>query len=168
MESDCQHDHIGKDPVHMPRARGILEKLYTGRWTGTLDASKFFHNFPTHPRERTYLGCIHPRTGQRLWYLGLPMGSSQSPSLACRFGLSMLRSLIEREPVFQGEIQEQSWRTQLAGAAHDPRTGSGLTRIRADGLPAALVWAFVDDFMVHAPTRAKLVTALNAFMGMTL
>jgi hypothetical protein len=38
----------------------------------------------------------------------------------------------------------------------------------ADGLPAALVWAFVDDFKIHAPTRAKLITALNAFMDLSL
>jgi hypothetical protein len=30
------------------------------------------------------------------------------------------------------------------------------------------VWVFVDDFKIHAPTRAKLVTALNAFMDLAL
>jgi hypothetical protein len=37
-----------------------------------------------------------------------------------------------------------------------------------DGLPAALIWAFVDDFKIHAPTRRKLHTALNAFMDLSL
>jgi hypothetical protein len=47
------------------------------------------------------IGCIHPKTGQCLWYLGLPMGLAQSPSLACRFSLSMLHSLVAKEPAFQ-------------------------------------------------------------------
>jgi hypothetical protein len=168
MRNGGQNDHIGKDPVHLPKASDILEKLYTGGWSAIVDASKFFHNFPTHPRDRPYLGCIHPKTGQRLWYLGLPMGSSQSPSLACRYGLSMLRSLVEREPVYQGTIQENSWRTRLEDGRHKPEQGTGLVRIGTDGLPAALVWAFVDDFKIHAPTKKKLIIALNAFMEMSL
>jgi hypothetical protein len=64
MKNGGQNDHIGKDPVHLPRASGILEKLYTGGWSAIVDASKFFHNFPMHPNDRPYLGCIHPKTGQ--------------------------------------------------------------------------------------------------------
>jgi hypothetical protein len=168
MKNGGQNDHIGKDPVHLPRAEGILEKLYTGGWSAIVDASKFFHNFPTHPLDRPYLGCIHPKTGQRLWYMGLPMGSGQSPALACRYGLSMLRALAENEPVFQGEIQENGWRRRLQDGVHTPKNGTGLVRMGADGLPAVLVWAFVDDFKIHAPTRAKLITALNAFMDLSL
>ena len=51
---------------------------------------------------------------------------------------------------------------------HRPEQGMGLIQIGKDGLPAALVWAFVDDFKIHAPTRAKLITALNAFMNLSL
>jgi hypothetical protein len=80
MKNGGQNAHIGKDPVHLPRVRGILEKLYAGGWSAIVDASKFFHNFPTQTHDCRYLGCIHPKTGQRLWYLGLPMGSSQSPA----------------------------------------------------------------------------------------
>ena len=168
MKSGGQNEHIGKDPTHLPRARGILERLYTGGWSAIVDASKFFHNFPTHPQDRPYLGCIHPKTGQRLWYLGLPMGSAQSPSLACRFGLSMLRQLVAEEPAFQGVLRENSWRSRLSGKGYDPHLGSGLVTVGSDGLPAALVWAFVDDFKIHAPTRAKLIVALNAFMDLSL
>jgi hypothetical protein len=168
MKSGGQNAHIGNDPTHLPRAKGILERLYTGGWSVIVDASKFFHNFPTRPCDRPYLGCIHPRTGQRLWYLGLPMGSAQSPSLACRFGLSMLRSLVTKEPAFQGETHENSWRSRLAGHKHDPHLGSGLVKIGGDGLPAALIWAYCDDFKIHAPTRAKLIVALNAFMDQAL
>ena len=54
------------------------------------------------------------------------------------------------------------------GEAYWPEQGSGLIHIGEDGLPAALIWAFVDDFKIHAPTRAKLITALNAFMDLAL
>lgn len=96
------------------------------------------------------------------------MGSSQSPSLLCQYGLSMLRSLVEREPAFQGQLVENSWWTHLDGGPHNPTLGNGLICMGNDGLPAALVWALVDDFKIHATTRAKLVTALNAFMDMAL
>jgi hypothetical protein len=138
MKNGGQNAHVGKDPVHLPRAKGILEKLYTGGWSAIVDASKFFHNFPTLPQDRPYLGCIHPRSGQRLWYLGLPMGSSQSPALGCRYGLAMLRLLLEQEEVFQGTIHENGWRTKLAGNGYHPEEGTGLIHRGGDGLPAAL------------------------------
>jgi hypothetical protein len=49
MKSGAQNEPIGKDPTHLPLAHGILERLYTGGWLAIVDASKFFHNFPTHP-----------------------------------------------------------------------------------------------------------------------
>jgi hypothetical protein len=168
MKNGGQNAHIGKDPVHLPRAQGVLEKLYSGGWSAIVDASKFFHNFPTHPQDQPYLGCIHPKTGKHLWYLGLPMGSSQSPALGCRYGLAMLRLLLDRDPAFQGTEVKNCWRTKLAGTGYLPERGTGLTRIGSDGQPAALVWAFVDDFLIHAPTREKLTAALNAFMDLSL
>ena len=81
----------------------------------------------------------------------------------------MLRMLVtEQEPGFQGSIRENSWRSRLEGELHDPAIGSGLVRIGTDGLPAALIWGFVDYFKIHAPTRQKLIVALNAFMDLTL
>jgi hypothetical protein len=170
MKNGGQNDHIGKDPVHMPQAQGILERLYAGGWSAIVDASKFFHHFPTHPKDWPYLGCIHPKMGQRLWYLGLPMGPVSLPaSPAGWYGMSMLRMLTEEEPVFQGEVRENSWRSWLEGAPHDPPSlGSGLVQIGSDGLPAALIWGFVDDFKIHAPTKRKLIVALNSFMDLTL
>jgi hypothetical protein len=80
----------------------------------------------------------------------------------------MLRLLLEREGVFQGTVHENGWRTKLAGNGYHPEMGTGLIREGDDGLPAALTWAFVDDFMIHAPTRGKLIRALNAFMDLSL
>jgi hypothetical protein len=75
---------------------------------------------------------------------------------------------MEREPVFQGVVRENCWRTKLASNAYQAELGSGLVRIGSDGLPAALMWAFVDDFKIHAPTKEKLIQALNAFMDQSL
>jgi hypothetical protein len=80
----------------------------------------------------------------------------------------MLCLLLEREPVFQGQGRENCWRTKLATNTYNPELGSGLIRIGNDGLPAALLWAFVDDFKIHAPTKSKLIEALNAFMDLSL
>lgn len=55
MKNGGQKDHIGKDPVHCPQAGGILERLYIRGWSAIVDASKFFHNFPTHPKDQPYL-----------------------------------------------------------------------------------------------------------------
>ena len=69
--------------------------------------------------------------------------------------------------LFSREIQENGWRRRLQDGTHQAH-GTGLVRIGNDGLPVALVWAFVDDFKIHAPTRAKLIMALNAFMDLSL
>jgi hypothetical protein len=80
----------------------------------------------------------------------------------------MLRLLLDCEPAFQGTIHENCWRTQLAGNGYQPAHGTGLTRIGTDGLPVGLVWAFVDDFMIHALTCKKLTDSLSAFMDQAL
>jgi hypothetical protein len=72
----------------------------------------------------------------------------------------MLRLLLEQEDVFQGTIHENGWRTKLAGNGYHPEEGTGLIRKGGDGLPAALKWVLVDDFMIHAPTWEKLIWAL--------
>jgi hypothetical protein len=51
---------------------------------------------------------------------------------------------------------------------HNPALGNGLIRMGKDGLPSTLIWAFIDDFKIHAPTMPKLVATLNAFMDLAL
>ena len=78
--ADCkkggQNACMGQDPTYLVRNDEILPQLYEGGWSAIADASKQFHNFPTKPDERRYLGCIHPVTGVELVYAGLPMGTS--------------------------------------------------------------------------------------------
>ena len=75
-------------------------------------------------------------------------------------------------------LQSKSWRRRYTRwgyeadfwfvRGHKTRRGSLTVRKGDGGLPAALTWAFVDDFMIHAPTWEKLIWALNAFMDLSL
>jgi hypothetical protein len=76
MKKGGQNKCIGKDPTFLVHSEDILPHLYPGGWTAIADASKYFHNFKTHPDEWLYLGCIHPVTNKELVYAGLPMGSA--------------------------------------------------------------------------------------------
>jgi hypothetical protein len=127
--ADCkkggQNSCMGKDPTYFVRNDEILPQLYKGGWSAIADASKQFHNFPTRPDERRFLGCIHPSTGIELVYAGLPMGTANSPAIACRINNSALRQLRIESPLFHGQVRENTWRTKLAGEPYDPHLGHG-------------------------------------------
>jgi hypothetical protein len=168
MKKGGQNDCIGKDPTFLVRSEDILPHLYPGGWTAIADASKYFHNFKTHPDERLYLGCIHPVTGEELVYVGLPMGSASSPSIACRMGNSVMRLLKSESPAFQGKARENTWRKSMSGRGYDKRLGHGRVRVGTDGLPVALIRGMVDDFLVHGPTKKKCGEGFSAFMDLTV
>jgi hypothetical protein len=69
-----QNECIGADPVVLPRQAHILDLMYAGGYSAVVDASKFFHQFATHPDDRPHLGLKHPITGVLYHYRGLPMG----------------------------------------------------------------------------------------------
>jgi hypothetical protein len=79
MKNGGQNAHVRKDPVHLPQAKGILEKLYTGGRLAIVDASKFFHNFPTLPQDRPYLRCIHPKLDNNCGILVSQWGLANPP-----------------------------------------------------------------------------------------
>jgi hypothetical protein len=164
MKQGGQNKCIGKDPTFLVQSDDILPHLYPGGWTAIADASKYFHNFKTHPEEHLFLGCIHPVTNKHLVYLGLPMGSASSPSIACRMGNAALRQLREESETFSGEPIENTWRKSLDGKPYDSHLGHGRVYQGKDGLPACLVWGMVDDFMVHGPTKNKTCKAFAEFM----
>jgi hypothetical protein len=99
---------MGKDPVYLVQKETMLWNLYAGGWTAIADASKQFHNFPTHPTERKYLGRIHPVTEEKLAYAGVPMGTTNSPFIACRINNSALRQLVNECDLFSGTPQPNS------------------------------------------------------------
>jgi hypothetical protein len=152
----------------LPRVPDILPSLYTGGYSAVADASKHFYNFPTKAEERQYLGCVHPKTHQQLWYAGLPMGSANSPAIACRLGNSGLRLLRSESDLFQGVPHENTWRHSFTGAAYHPKFGHGRVLIGADGLLAAVIFAHVDDYLIHGPTCRKTCLAFNAFMDLSV
>jgi hypothetical protein len=63
-----QNKCIGADPVVLPRASHILDLMYEGGYSAVVDASKFFHQFSTHPKDRPHLGLKHPITGLLYYY----------------------------------------------------------------------------------------------------
>ncbi|MGL5812711.1 MAG: hypothetical protein ACRCYW_05175, partial [Aeromonas sp.] len=101
MKKGGQNDCCGLDPIFLPSAKDILPHLYSGGWSAIADASKHFHNFSTLPEERDLIGIIHPVTGEHLWYVGLPMGSVNSPSIACRAGEGFMDMLRRESEVFR-------------------------------------------------------------------
>jgi hypothetical protein len=164
MKAGGQNACIGKDPVYLVQKRSILALMYANGWTAIADASKQFHNFATKPDERKYLGCIHPVTGQYLVYCGLPMGSASSPAISCRITNGGMRLIRASDPIFQGHVEINTWATAMKDGSYDPRKGHGRVLIGDDGLPAALIWVMVDDYLIHAPTKRKCYAAFSSFM----
>jgi hypothetical protein len=169
MKTGGQNAHIGKDPVFLHKPEAILSQMYAGGYTAVADASKFFYQFPTVPAERKYLGLLHPVTGEMYEYLGLPMGSSNSPAIAGRMGASFFRLLTQNHPeLFGGVGKFNTWYEGLNGNGYSPDLGHGLVLLSTDGSPAVKIFIHSDDFCVHGPTHAKTVAALDALMDQAL
>lgn len=168
MRRGGQNACIASDPVYFQRGHDILNCLYAGGYSAVADQSKYFHNYLTLPSERPYLGTIHPVTNKYFVYRGLPMGSSNSPAIACRIGNSFLRMLRNECDAFQGVPVENSWRKRFQGKEHHPEWGYGRVLLGGDGLPACHVWAHVDDYFIHGPTKQKTCHAFAAFMDLSV
>ena len=92
------------------------------------------------------------------------MGSSSSPGLASRYGLSFLRLLRERFAEFNGVPVANCWWTGFSeDGTYDPDLGYGLVYHGEDG-PAVLLWVHVDDFAIHGPTYEKTARGLRLFL----
>ncbi|MGL5812169.1 MAG: hypothetical protein ACRCYW_02380, partial [Aeromonas sp.] len=169
MKRGGQNGCCGLDPIFLPSSKDILPHLYSGGWSAIADASKHFHNFTTLPEERDLIGIIHPVTGEKLWYVGLPMGSVNSPSIACRAGEGFMDMLRAESEIFRAvTYRENTWRQALAHNTYDPLLGHGYVGLRENGSPVALLFGFVDDFKIHASTAADCCEALTAFMDLTV
>ena len=164
MKSGGQNAFVAKDPVHLYSSIDMLSRMYTGGWSAVADASKYFYSFPTRNDERPYLGIYHPITNDFYVWAGLPMGAGNSPAASGAAGNGFLRSLLERASVFQGMPVDNTFVTILKGDVYHPEWGQARVLIGEDGLPAAIVWHHVDDFLIHAPTQHKCQIALQAFM----
>ena len=158
-----QNTCIGIDPTILPRANDILDGMYHGGYSAVVDMSKYFYQFRTRMEERKWLGTIHPISGHMYEYHGLPMGSGNSPAIACRIGQGFLRMLRDRYKIFQGEGKANCYWTAFTDLGYDPEKGYGFTMENSEGL-VAKVWGFVDDFLIHGPTKEITSQALHAFL----
>ena len=154
---------IGVDPTILPRANDILQSLYRGGYSAVVDMSKYFYQFRTRATERKWLGTIHPVTGTMYEYFGLPTGSGNSPAITCRIGQGFLRMLRRRYRVFQGKSKPNCYWTSFTDLGYNPDLGYGIAMQNEEGL-VAKVWGFVDDFLIHGPTKAITDKALHAFL----
>lgn len=168
MKEGGQNSVVGSDPVFLPRVSNILDCLYTNGYTAIVDASKFFYQFSTHPKDRPYLGLIHPVTLEQWVYGGLPMGSGNSPALGGRYGMAFLRLLRATSTLYQGTPRANCWWTGFTDLGYDPKLGYGLALTGPDGTPSVLVYAFVDDFLIHGPDKATVDRALRAFLDLSV
>ena len=159
-----QNTVVGADPVFLPKISHILDSLYTGGYSAVVDASKFYHQFPTRAEDQPYLGVVHPVSQQQYVWAGLPMGAGNSPAMGNRFGVAFLRKLLSNSAIFQGDPQDNCYWTHFSGRRpYDPTLGYGLI---CPG--AAYVWAYVDDFLIHGPTHESCATALQHFLDAAL
>jgi hypothetical protein len=162
-----QNACVGSDPVFLPRVPHIVTQLFTGGFSAVVDASKLFYQFCVHPDNQPYLGLLHPLSGLLYAYQGCPMGAGNCPAVAGRCGLAFVRMLREKFSEFQGSRRMNSWWTGFQEVGYDPEKGYGFILESSDGL-AVLVWAFVDDFLIHGPTKEKTERALSLFMDLAL
>ena len=65
-------------------------------------------------------------------------------------------------------VKENTWRSKLAGEGYDPRLGHGRVVMGQDGLPTSRIWAMVDDYLIHSPTKRKCHEAFDEFMDYML
>jgi hypothetical protein len=91
-------------------------------------------------------------------------GYGNSPAIACRLGNSGIRKLRDGNPLFEGQVIENTWRRNLDGQGYVKGIGHGRVEIGQDGLPVAKLWSMVDDFLVHGSTKAQTGRAFGEFM----
>lgn len=168
MKEGGQNEKAANDPVYLNRPVHILDQMYTGGWTSIVDASKFFYQFKTRPEDYPYLGIIHPRTGEEYTWWNLPMGSTNSPSCAGRYGLALLRLIQEKFTSNSGHMKANCWWTGLVSQDYNPALGHGYVLTRKDGGPAVRFWVHVDDFCIHGPDKRSTEEALSFFLDTAL
>lgn len=165
MKKGGQNTTVCSEPVYLNRPLHILDQLYHGGWSAVVDASKFFYQFATHPKDYPYLGLVHPVTGKMYYWASLPMGAGNSPACGCRHGLAFLR-LVRRYLVDNSTTN--TWHGQLTEGAYDPKLGYGFVLRAPDGAPAVRIWAHVDDFLIHGPSLKATQWALKVFMDVAI
>jgi hypothetical protein len=96
------------------------------------------------------------------------MGAGSSPSIAGRMGASFIRKLRETSPYYQGTPSVNTWWQAFSGVKpFNPDLSHGRVMVSPiDNLPAALVFAHCDDFLIHVPTHEKARLAALDFLDL--
>jgi hypothetical protein len=105
---------------------------------------------------RWKLGYIHPVTGEDLIFVVIPMGTTNSSAINCRFANNVLYhacQLQDRSKEFQGIRHEHTWRTQLIENQY--REGYGHSQVLLGKDDATGVLGMVDDFLIHAQSERE-------------
>jgi hypothetical protein len=77
--------------------------------------------------------------------------------------------LRERFVEYQGTPRANCYWTGFEPTGeYNPDLGYGYILIGEDGLPAVHVWAHVDDFLLHGPTKEKVTRALKLFLDLSV
>ena len=95
------------------------------------------------------------------------MGSANSPSCTAQYRLAILRMLKDNCPLYQGTSKENCWWTGFQDLGFHLELGYGLILEGDNGLPGVKIWAWIDDFLIHRPTRKKTTEALKYFLETT-
>jgi hypothetical protein len=96
-----------------------------GGGSSVIDESKFFHMFLTVNEELRFMELINPETGDHYLYNRLPMGSSNYPEVAGRFGGAFISIICQKVEEMQGEVLVNDWKVALEGSGFDPKLGIG-------------------------------------------
>jgi hypothetical protein len=70
--------------------------------------------------------------------------------------MAFLRLLRATSTLYQGTPRANCWWTGFTDLGYDPKLGYGLALTGPDGTPTVLVYAFVDDFLIHGPDKATV------------
>ena len=69
---------------------------------------------------------------------------------------------------FSGTVAHNTIGVRLMGEVHHPDWGTGQVTLGPDGTPSGLIFAHVDDFLIHATSQLRCRLALEAVMEMTV
>ena len=82
--------------------------------------------------------------------------------------IAFLRLLEQKYACFQGEGRANCyWTGFQEEGSYDPQLGYGWVSTNASG-GTVLVWVYVDDFLIHAPTQEMCQEGLRLFMDTAL
>ena len=133
-----------------------------------VNAWKYFYQFKTHLLDQPYMGTLHPISGLLYVYGGLPMGATNSPALAGRYGLAFLRLLKEQHEIFGRRTKADCWWTGFRGEGYTPGLGYGIVMLWPNRAPAVRLWVHVDAFKLNGPDYESTAAALTFFLDATV